>query len=176
MLRCYTFSIFFYGWESWTLDPIIEKFIEAFEMYLYRWILRISWTQRITNVEVLNRMRKQKELLFTIKTRKIHNLGHIMRGEKYELLRLIIEEKIIEKVYRQKTKFLVKESQTIVWMHMWTYLELQFKKQYLPYGSSTSARRRCKKKLLTFLFLLIFQMLFILSLSLLLLFLQSHMS
>lgn len=64
------FSVLLYGCESWTLDPVTEKTIEAFEMYLYRRMLRIAWVQRITNNEVLNRMQKQKELLLTIKVRK----------------------------------------------------------------------------------------------------------
>lgn len=94
MVRCYIFSVLLYGCESWTLDTSIEKKIDAFEMYIYRRILRISWVQRVTNVAVLNRMCKQKELMLTIKERKTRYIGHIMRGEKYELLRLIIEGKI----------------------------------------------------------------------------------
>ena len=94
MVRCYIFSVLLYGCESWTLDTSMEKKIDAFEMYIYRRILRISWVQRITNEEVLNRMRKKKELLLTIKIRKTRYIGHIMRGEKYELLRLIIEGKV----------------------------------------------------------------------------------
>lgn len=94
MVRCYVFSVLLYGCESWTLDMSLEKKINAFEMYIYRRILRISWTQRITNEEVLNRMRKQRELMLTIKERKTRYIGHIMRGEKYELLRMIIEGKI----------------------------------------------------------------------------------
>lgn len=94
MVRCYVFSVLLYGCESWTLNPSLEKNLEAFEMYLYRRILRISWVQRVTNEEVLRRMGKQKELLLTIKHRKTSYIGHVMRGDKYEFLRLIIEGKI----------------------------------------------------------------------------------
>lgn len=94
MVRCYIFSVLLYGCESWTLDISLEKKLDAFEMYIYRRILRISWVQRVSNVEVLNRMRKQKELMLTIKERKTRYIGHIMRGKKYELLRLIIEGKV----------------------------------------------------------------------------------
>lgn len=94
MLRCYVLPVLLYGCESWTLNPSMEKRIEAFEMYLYRRILKISWIQRVTNVEILNRMNKQKELLLTIMERKTQYLGHIMRGSRYELLQLIIEGKI----------------------------------------------------------------------------------
>lgn len=38
-----------------------------------------------------------KELLNTIKERKMQYLGHVMRGDRYEILRLIIEGKVQEK-------------------------------------------------------------------------------
>ncbi|KAL1447433.1 hypothetical protein WDU94_013960 [Cyamophila willieti] len=94
MIRCYIFSILLYGCESWTMNLAMEKRIEAFEMYLYRRILKISWMQKIMNVEVLNHMQKEKELLQTIKERKIQYLGHILRGEKYALLQLIFQGNI----------------------------------------------------------------------------------
>jgi len=47
-------------------------------------MLRISWIQRITNDEVLQRMHKQKELLSIIKERKMQYLGHVMRGDKWK--------------------------------------------------------------------------------------------
>lgn len=75
MLRCYVFSILLYGCESWTLNPSLEKRIETFEMYLYRRILRISWTERVRNTEVLNQMKKNKELMLTIKERKLRYIG-----------------------------------------------------------------------------------------------------
>ena len=60
MIRCYVFSILLYGCESWTLDQYIEKRIDAFEMYIYRRLLRIPWVLKISNEEVLHRMKKQK--------------------------------------------------------------------------------------------------------------------
>ncbi|ERL86044.1 hypothetical protein D910_03458 [Dendroctonus ponderosae] len=50
-----------------------------------------------TNDEVLQRMSKQEELINTIKERKIQYLSHVLRGEKYELLRLLIEGKVQRK-------------------------------------------------------------------------------
>lgn len=94
ILRCYVFPVLLYGCESWTIDATTEKRIEAFEMYAYRRMLRISWTEHKSNIEVMHQMGKHKELLTTIKERKLEYLGHIMRGERYEILRLIIEGKI----------------------------------------------------------------------------------
>lgn len=61
---------------------------------MYRRMLRVSWMVRVTNEEVLRRMGKDKELLSTVKERKLKYVGHIMRGDRYEVLRLVIEGKI----------------------------------------------------------------------------------
>ena len=97
LVRCYVLSVLFYGMETWTLKKIDTKRIEAFEMWIYRRMLRISWAERVTNVEVLRRMQKEKELVLTIKERKLQYLGHVMRGDKYRLLQLIIQGKVIGK-------------------------------------------------------------------------------
>ena len=49
-------------------------------------MLRISWVDRISNVEVLRRMNTQKILLATIRKRQLNFLGHILRREKIEHL------------------------------------------------------------------------------------------
>ena len=63
-------------------------------MWLYRRMLRISWTTRTTNVEVLTRMNTRTHLVNTTKIRKTAYLGHIMRHEEYEQLQLILQGKI----------------------------------------------------------------------------------
>lgn len=95
LLRCYVFSVLLYGVESWTLTRETTKRLEAFECWLYRRILRITWTDRITNVEVLRRVNKKRELLNIVKCRKLEYLGHIMRNpSRYDLLQLILQGKI----------------------------------------------------------------------------------
>ena len=80
MIRCYIFSVLLYGCKSWTLDPSSEERIDAFEMHLYRRMLRLSWIQKITNEEVLRRMDKRKELMNAVMQRKTLYFGHTMRG------------------------------------------------------------------------------------------------
>ncbi|KAI5746880.1 hypothetical protein M8J77_008501 [Diaphorina citri] len=97
LLKCYVFSVLLYGVEAWTLNKASEKRLQAFEMWTYRRMLRISWTDHVTNLEVLRRMGKEPEILHEVKKRKLSYLGHIMRGPKYEILHLIIQGKIIGK-------------------------------------------------------------------------------
>uniref|UniRef100_A0A8D8PNW6 Uncharacterized protein n=1 Tax=Cacopsylla melanoneura TaxID=428564 RepID=A0A8D8PNW6_9HEMI len=80
---------------KYSLTQDTEKKIEAFELWLYRRILKIPWTHKITNVEVLRRMNTAPELLKTVKCRKLQYLGHIMRNkERYNLLQQILQGKI----------------------------------------------------------------------------------
>ena len=98
LVRCYVLSVLFYGMEAWTLKKIDTKRLEAFEMWMYRRIMRIPWTERVTDVEVLRRLQqKEKVLILTIKKHKLQYLGHVMRGDKYQLLQLIIQGKIMGK-------------------------------------------------------------------------------
>jgi len=68
--------------------------MEALEMWFHQRMLRVSWTDMRTNEEVLQRARAERLLLMTIKCRKIAYLSHILRGEKYRLLQLILKRKI----------------------------------------------------------------------------------
>lgn len=36
-----------YGCAGCTLDPQAEKNLEELKLYVYRWMLKISWVQRI---------------------------------------------------------------------------------------------------------------------------------
>lgn len=93
-VKCYIWSILLYAVEVWTIKTTDEKKLEAFEMWIYRRILKIPWTAHIPNQEVLRRMNLDRQLLNTVKARKIAYLGHIMRNDKYKFLQTIIKGKI----------------------------------------------------------------------------------
>lgn len=62
--------------------------IEAFEMCLYKRILRISWVDRGTNKTVLERIRKERKVM--IKRRNLEYLEYIMKNKtKYKLIKFI---------------------------------------------------------------------------------------
>jgi len=68
-----------YGCESWTLRKNEEALLDAFEMNGLRRILWVSWTAKKTNEWVLNKAGVQRELLDTVKARKLAYYGHTMR-------------------------------------------------------------------------------------------------
>lgn len=95
LLHCYIWPIVQYGCESWTIKEDLRKRIEAFEMWAYRRMLRISWRQKITNVEVLRRAQQKRALWPIIKKRKTSYLGHVLRHYRYELLQVIMMGKVV---------------------------------------------------------------------------------
>lgn len=93
MLQCYVWPVVIYGCEAWTLKEATIKKLDAFEMWCYRRMLRISWVHRVTNKEVLRRAKRSRELTLTIK-KKISYLGHVLRHERYRLLQVIMMGKV----------------------------------------------------------------------------------
>jgi len=63
MLKCYVFPVFLYCVEAWTLNVYYERKLETFEMWSYRRMLRIPWTEHVTNVEVIRKTDKFVEKL-----------------------------------------------------------------------------------------------------------------
>ena len=70
-----------YGCESWTLRKNEETRLEAFEMKGLRKVLRVSWTAKKTNEWVLNKAGVKRELLDTVKARKLTYYSHTMRKQ-----------------------------------------------------------------------------------------------
>jgi len=77
--------------ETWTVAKEEQRRIEAFEMLCYRRMLKMSWTDMVTNEEVLERMSKRRTLWNSIKNRRNEWVGHVLRYG--GLLGLIIEGK-----------------------------------------------------------------------------------
>jgi len=56
--KCYVWTVLLYGMEGWTLKVSTMNKLEAFEMWVYRLVLRIPWTARRNNDEVLRIINK----------------------------------------------------------------------------------------------------------------------
>lgn len=64
-------------------------------MWMYRPILNISWTDRLSIVCTLQRMQKERQILMTIQKQNLKYLGHVMMNQSYGLLQLMLQS-IIE--------------------------------------------------------------------------------
>jgi hypothetical protein len=56
-----------------------QNHLESFEMWCWRRMEKISWTDHVKNEEVLLRVNEQRNLLHEIRKRKANWLGHILR-------------------------------------------------------------------------------------------------
>ena len=65
-----------HGCQSWTLRKNEETRIDAFEMKGLRKILWVSWTAKKTNEWVLYKAGVKRELLDTVKAKKLVYYGH----------------------------------------------------------------------------------------------------
>jgi hypothetical protein len=54
LVKCYIWSISLYGAETWTLRKVDQKCLERFEMWCWRRMEKISWTDRVRNEEILH--------------------------------------------------------------------------------------------------------------------------
>jgi hypothetical protein len=79
LVRALIWPVATYGCEAWTLRREEEKRIEAFEMKCYRRMLRIPWTAKKSNLQVLQEARTSTELLSAVKKRKLQYFGHVAR-------------------------------------------------------------------------------------------------
>ena len=62
-LKCYVWSTLLYGSEAWTLSSKMLNKLEATEMWFLRRMQMISYTEHVTNVEVLRRANTKRKLL-----------------------------------------------------------------------------------------------------------------
>jgi len=69
-----------------------QKQLESFEMWCWRRMEKISWTDHVRNEEVLLRVKEQRNILREIGKRKANWIGHILCRNC--LLQRVIEGKI----------------------------------------------------------------------------------
>jgi len=92
LVKCYIWSIALFGAETWTLRAVDQKLLESFEMWCWRRMEKIGWTDHVRNEEVLLRVKEQRNILHEICKRKANWIGHILRRNC--LLQWVIEGKI----------------------------------------------------------------------------------
>jgi len=91
-MKCYIWSIALYGAETWTLRTVDQKHLDSFEIWCWRRMEKIRWTDRVRDEEVLLRVKEQRNILHEIGKRKTKWIGHILCRNC--LLQRVIEGKI----------------------------------------------------------------------------------
>jgi len=79
LVKCYIWSKALYGAETWTLQAVDQKHLESVEMWCWRRMDKISWTDHVRNKKVLIRVKEQRNILHEISKQKANWIGNILR-------------------------------------------------------------------------------------------------
>ena len=71
------------GSETWTLGTNEERIINAFETKCWKRMVKIKWTDRITNDEVFQRAKGERLLSKILKNRHHPLIGHTIRHNEF---------------------------------------------------------------------------------------------
>ena len=94
LIETVVWSIMTYGAESWTLKTSDTNRIKATEMWVYRRLLNVHWSEKRTNESILKELNTKRKLLPKVIKAKLSYFGHIERGHGSELSQLAIEGKV----------------------------------------------------------------------------------
>ena len=73
------FPVVMYGCESWTKKKAEHQRIDAFELWCWRRLLRVSWTARSSNQSILKKISLEYTLEGLMLKLKLQNFGHLMQ-------------------------------------------------------------------------------------------------
>ncbi|MFR6994919.1 RNA-directed DNA polymerase, partial [Streptococcus pneumoniae] len=86
LVHSLVYSIFLYASETWSLKLSDRRRIDAFEMWVWRRMLRIPWTARRTNNSILDELNIKTRLSSVVLSRILKFFGHIHRSDNMEKL------------------------------------------------------------------------------------------
>lgn len=65
--------------EDRTISSEMKKRLEAMEVWFYRRMLRIAWSEPVSHDEVLEMMQTRRKLILNIKKSQLKFLGHVRK-------------------------------------------------------------------------------------------------
>ena len=79
LVKAMVFPVVMYGCESWTIKKAEHRRIDAFEVWCWRRLLRVSWTAGRSNQSILQEISPECSLEGLILKVKLQYFGHLMR-------------------------------------------------------------------------------------------------
>src|SRR5574337_1278144 len=79
LVKAMVFPVVMYGCESWTVKKAECQRIDAFELWCWRRLLRVSWTARKSNQSILKEISPGISLEGMMLKLKLQYFGHLMR-------------------------------------------------------------------------------------------------
>ena len=79
MVKAMFFPVVMYGCESWTIKKAERQRMDAFELWCWRRLLRVSWTARRSNQSILKKINPEYSLEGLMLKPKLQYFGHLIR-------------------------------------------------------------------------------------------------
>ena len=79
IVKAMVFPVVKYGCESWTIKKAECRRIDAFELWSWRRLLRVPWTERRSNQSILKEISPGISLEGMMLKLKLQYFGHLMR-------------------------------------------------------------------------------------------------
>ena len=92
IIKTIVWSVTLYGAETWTLRQEDRRRLDAFEMWMWRRMEKISCTEKMINEAVLKTVGEKQRMVEMIIQRKKNWIGHVVRGD--GLVKEVIERKM----------------------------------------------------------------------------------
>ena len=78
LVRAMVFPVVMYGCKSWTIKKAEHRTIDAFELWCWRRLMRVSWTARRSNKSILKEINPEYLLEGQMLKLKLQYSGHLM--------------------------------------------------------------------------------------------------
>ena len=79
LVKAIVFPVVMYGCESWTMKKAEHQRIDAFELWCWRRLLRVTWTARRSDQSILKEISPECSLEGMMLKLKLQYFGHLMR-------------------------------------------------------------------------------------------------
>ena len=79
LVRAMVFPVVMYGCESWTIKKAEHRRIDTFELWCWRRLLRVPWTERRSNQSILKEISPEYSLEGLMLKLKLQYSGYLMR-------------------------------------------------------------------------------------------------
>ena len=78
LVKTMVLPIVMYGCESWTVKKAEHRRIDAFKLWFWRRLLRVSWTARMSNQSILKEINPEYSLEGLMLKLKLQYFGYLM--------------------------------------------------------------------------------------------------
>ena len=79
IVKSMVFPVVMYRYESWPIKKAVFKEIDAFELWCWRRLLRVPWTDRRSNQSILKKIDHEYSLEALMLKKKLQYFGQLMQ-------------------------------------------------------------------------------------------------